>query len=182
MLIDIPLIVQIILIGLAWVMWKVLPSRLPWRIATISVVVLLSVFLWESAFYLHEAAHYPLRISTAIDYHFREHKSLPDDPSDIEYGAELTRGRAMTLWGDSWGPTPHYLPADEPDMIVIVIPPTWRDPYWRCLPLMPTGDPPLRWCRSVKTEDELAEVLEEDDRKRAAVGDPHRWSQVNWRH
>ncbi len=45
MLIDIPLIVQIILIGLAWVMWKVLPSRLPWRIATISVVVLLSVFL-----------------------------------------------------------------------------------------------------------------------------------------
>jgi len=87
MLIDIPLIVQIILIAIAWVMWKVLPSRVPWRIAIIGVAVLLSVFLWESAFYLHETTHYPLRISTAIDYHFRTHKSLPDDPSDIEYGA-----------------------------------------------------------------------------------------------
>jgi hypothetical protein len=156
--------------------------RRTWRRPKIAIgIVLILVGLaFEFYLYVWAISYYPVGVDAGIQGYYKDHEKLPETLEEIrEDSGSLSFRGPLTGFHDCFGSHPIYLKANQPGMVVAIIRPTWRMRSWRYLTLKDADESVGAGPRV--TEEELATILAEDDRKRAEAGEPGRWADINWR-
>jgi hypothetical protein len=165
------LLILAAVIGVIALITRLIPKKGPWRAI---FVIAITLFLVIAALgpQLSSRRHKLSRISyisachNAVEAHY-EDGSVPETLDElIQRSPELKRQRHPA----------HYLRPTEPGMVYMVFP-SRENTYWQYLILKDDRPGFPKW----GTEEEMATILEEDDRKRAEAGDPGRWADINWR-